>query len=190
MKAHVLAAQGLVLLLAVSRSASAQTGPAPIDHGGGTDPGTTFTDAMTPEDRARIQAAIDANVARLKKSGVLPLTPLAGPVLFSWPLRASKGLTDNDYHGISNFVDLDPRFPGFLLDYNCGNRTYDTAGGYNHAGTDIFTTPFPWRKMSKGQVEIVAAAPGTIVYKNDGNADQSCAMGGGDWNAVYVQHDD
>jgi hypothetical protein len=162
----------------------------PIDHGGGTVPDQTFADSMSPEEHARIQAAIDANVAKLRESGVLPLTPTAAPVLFSWPLRPSKGLLDNDYHGIFNFVDLDPAFPGFLLDYNCGTRTYDTAAGYNHAGTDFFLTPFPWRKMSKGQVEIVAAAPGTITLKSDGNADQSCAMNGNQWNAVFVQHDD
>jgi len=27
---------------------------------------------------------------------------------------------------------------GNLLDYNCGARTYDTGGGYNHSGVDIY----------------------------------------------------
>ena len=39
-------------------------------------------------------------------------------------------------------------------------------------------------------VRIVAAAPGTIVSKTDGNFDRNCAIGSGQWNAVYVRHAD
>ena len=62
--------------------------------------------------------------------------------------------------------------------------------GYNHQGTDFFTWPFFWFEMANEQVHIVAAAPGTIIGKNDGNADQSCSTSGGNWNAVYVRHAD
>src|SRR5438128_251253 len=56
--------------------------------------------------------------------------------------------------------------------------------------------------LALGQVERVieaemprdhmsAAAPGTILYKNDGNFDQNCALSDrAEWNAVYVLHDD
>ncbi len=57
---------------------------------------------------------------------------------------------------IINYVDEDPS--GAILDYNCNNRTYN-----GHKGTDIFIWPFPWQKMSLNAVQIVAAAPGTII---------------------------
>jgi peptidase M23-like protein len=50
--------------------------------------------------------------------------------------------------------------------------------------------PDSWNLMAAQQIEIIAAAPGTIVSKSDGNFDQNCRFNNGDWNAVYVQHDD
>ncbi len=91
---------------------------------------------------------------------------------------------------MSGFVDHDAAYPDQLLDYDCGNRTYDLSSGYNHAGTDYFTWPFAWHKMDDIEVEIVAAAPGTILAKHDGHYDRNCGFGGGDWNAVYVEHAD
>jgi len=46
--------------------------------------------------------------------------------------------------------------------------------------------------MALNSVEIVAAAPGTIIGKDDGNTDQNCAFCtiGCNWNAVYVMHAD
>ncbi len=105
-------------------------------------------------------------------------------------MRAAATLSDPGYHGISNFVDQNANFPNFLLDYNCGARTYDLSSGYNHSGIDFFTWPFGWYKMDMNQVEIIAAAAGTIVFKQDGNYDRNCGFGGGSWNAVYVQHSD
>jgi hypothetical protein len=93
-------------------------------------------------------------------------------------------------HGISNFVDLDPSYPNSLLDYACGDRSYDQASGYNHRGIDIFTWPFFWNWMDADEVEVVAAAPGTIVLRSDGNFDESCGFGGGNWNAIFIAHDD
>lgn len=166
----------------------------PADEGGGGIDAAAFRDEMSAPMRAGIDAQIARNVAALQAQGVLPpallAAPAAGPVLFDWPLR-SVGYSDPDYHGISNFVDLDPTFPNHLLDYNCGARTYDQATGYNHAGIDIFLWPFSWILMDQGTVQIVAAAPGTIVGKVDGNDDRSCPNNySADWNAVYVQHAD
>lgn len=105
------------------------------------------------------------------------------PVLFDWPIR-QRGVTDYGHYAISNFVDLDPT--SGIRDYNCGSRTYD-----GHGGTDIFTTPYSWAKMDSNNVEVIAGAPGTIVYKIDGNYDRQCQwMNGTNWNAVYVQHAD
>lgn len=111
------------------------------------------------------------------------------PIQFNWPLRAVPWSKDFNYYGYSNFVDHDALNPGFLLDYNCGARTYD-VDAYDHRGSDIFLWPFPWNKMSDNEVEVVAAAPGTILLKTDGNDDKSCTYTGKDWNAVYIEHAD
>ncbi|MCW5578061.1 MAG: peptidoglycan DD-metalloendopeptidase family protein [Dokdonella sp.] len=151
-------------------------------------------DELSPQQRARIDAELAANAARLQAEGKLatvapwPL-PLQGGL--QWPLRPAAGQTDPAYHGISNFVDLDSSYPGHVLDWNCGTRSYDLASGYNHAGIDIFLWPFAWLRMDQQAVDIVAAAPGTIIGKVDGNDDRSCPDHySADWNAVYVQHAD
>ena len=180
------------LLLAASALAQVPT----LDEGGGGIDAAAFHDEMTPQMRARIDAQIQDNVAALRARGMLPPELLAagisaGPVLFDWPLRPSAAYSEPDYHGISNFVDLDSTYPNHLLDYACGTRTYDQASGYNHAGIDIFLWPYPWILMDQGAIQIVAAAPGTIVGKVDGNDDRSCPNNySADWNAVYVQHSD
>ena len=69
-------------------------------------------------------------------------------------------------------------------------RTYDTSGGYNHKGIDIYTWPFSWYQLDNDQAWAVAAADGVIVGKYDGNYDRNCAFSNLNWNAVYVQHSD
>ncbi|HNR92285.1 MAG TPA: peptidoglycan DD-metalloendopeptidase family protein [Dokdonella sp.] len=142
--------------------------------------------------RANIELGIAENVARLTREGLLAAPDTS--VLVSnlqWPLRARAGYADPDYHGISNFVDLDPAFPNQLLDYQCGTRSYDLSSGYNHPGIDYFLWPFAWRMMDAEVIEVVAAAPGTIIQKIDGWNDRSCTNNYSDsWNAVYVQHGD
>lgn len=110
-------------------------------------------------------------------------------VKFEWPLQAVPWSKDFSYYGYSNFVDHDAANPGALLDYQCGNRTYD-VDGYNHRGTDLFLWPFPWNKMADNEVEVIAAAAGKIVLKTDGNDDDSCGFTGKEWNAVYIEHAD
>lgn len=108
-----------------------------------------------------------------------------------WPLRAVAGFDPYDYHGTKYFVDHDLRYPGLVQDYSCGTRTYDLASGYNHAGTDYFLWPYPWLMMDQGVVEVVAAAPGTLVDKVDGNFDRQCAFDGvSHANLVQVRQDD
>lgn len=148
-------------------------------------------DGITPERRAAMWDRIRDNLARLPPQAAPTgkANKKAQPTL-AWPLLAGPHLSDPDYHGISNFVDHNPAYPNQLTDYTCSDRTYDVDNGYNHAGTDIFTWPFSWLKMSRDDVQIVAAANGRIIDKYDGNPDQSCVAAGGDWNAVYVQQDD
>ena len=112
---------------------------------------------LPDEQRREIQQAVADNVARLVADGTLaPATE--GAVLFDWPMRAAAGLSDPGYFARTVFVDHNPT-TGALLDYDCGNRTYDTAGGSHH-GTDFVIWPFPWLKMENDEVEIVAAAGG------------------------------
>lgn len=135
-------------------------------------------------------AEVDANIATLRSQGKsLPaMQPKIGGM--AWPLGPYPGV-GRDWHGISNFVDLDGGYPGRLRDYTCGTRTYDNANGYNHAGTDFFTWPFPWHLMDTGAVDVLAAAPGTLVAKRDGNDDRSCSFDAPDTaNYVIVRHAD
>lgn len=184
----------LVLLMAllgtpiVAFAATTATTARPATAGGAAPILDRRAPCLTEEARAEILGELEASRVRLRAEGVLA-EPRAGEhVLFGWPLR---NLTDDPgAHGISYFVDLDPSYPDDLLDYQCGDRSYDTTGGYNHQGVDIFTWPFGWMKMDLDQVEIVAVADGTIVSKSDGHDDRSCGFGGGNWNAVYVEHAD
>lgn len=133
------------------------------------------------------------NLVTRKKDSVMAVRRMASPAnhpQFIWPVVQEGGFNYNNTWGISNFVDHAQGYPNDIMDYNCGDRSYDLDSGYNHAGTDIFLWPFPWLQMQRGQVNIVAAAPGTILYKNDGLYDANCAMNGGDWNAVYLLHAD
>ncbi|MFN8166720.1 MAG: peptidoglycan DD-metalloendopeptidase family protein [Bacteroidia bacterium] len=103
-----------------------------------------------------------------------------------WPLRPAAALQDCGYYYISAFVDLDTT--SALLDWNCGTRTYNA-----HRGVDIVPWPFIWNKMDNNLTEVIAAAPGTIIAKVDGNFDRVCnGVGGGSNsnNYITIQHAD
>ena len=158
--------------------------------GGGYQP--PIAECVSASQRQLIATELAASVAQLRQQGRLPAADAARPmtVLLGWPLRQATGFDYLNIHGISNFVDHNAAYPNAVQDYNCGTRTYDNASGYNHAGTDIFLWPFSYNMMDRQQAEIVAAAPGVIISKADGNFDRSCAMSNANWNAVYVQHTD
>jgi len=152
-------------------------------------------DAIDASLHADIVARLEGRVAALRRSGQLPAREKAavsveGAADLAWPLQPAPGFVGFDYHGVSNFVDHDLRFPGFVQDYTCGTRTYDLASGYNHGGTDYFLWPFPWLMMDRQDIRIVAAAPGVIIEKDDGHFDRNCALGNADFNAVFVLQDD
>ncbi|HEY2967506.1 MAG TPA: peptidoglycan DD-metalloendopeptidase family protein [Casimicrobiaceae bacterium] len=154
------------------------------------------TDEITPAERARIETAIARNVEALRQAGRLPaVTPKIAPksaplVPLQWPLQLVLGHPEKSARTITNYVDNDSAYPNQLLDYNCGARTYDQANGYNHQGTDITAYPFAWRKMDNEEAIVVAAAPGIIVMKEDGQFDRSCSLNMQPWNAVYLRHAD
>ncbi len=178
----------VLILFVASLLAAAVTFAGTLPAGGGGFEPPRQEGCLSEHERLRIRAMLADNVEVLRHLGKMPLTTEGG-VSLSWPLAAAAGFTDPGYHGVSNFVDLDPAFPDSLLDYNCGERSYDLASGYNHSGIDYYTWPFWWYKMDHDQVEVVAAAPGTLIGKDDGNPDRSCSFGG-TWNAAYVMHAD
>src|SRR5947199_4200677 len=154
------------------------------------------TDEITPAERARIETALARNVDSLLRAGRLAaITPKiasksAPLVPLQWPLQLVPGHPEKGARTITNYVDNNSAFPNELLDYNCGARTYDQANGYNHQGTDITAYPFAWRKMDNEEAIVVAAAPGIIVMREDGQFDRSCALNMQPWNAVYLRHAD
>ncbi len=144
----------------------------------------------------RIHAMLARNKDSLIKIGVLQAAPasgggdqtLAGTLI--WPVTTHNGLNYNSVYGVSNYVDHNASYPNQIQDWNCGNRSYDLSSGYNHAGIDIFTWPFGQQLQENDKVAIIAAVGGTIIGKDDGYADHSCSMTGGQWNAVYIQGTD
>ena len=149
-----------------------------------------FSDAQSSQLNERITAEV-ARHANERRQGPLPRAATQTSVAdLAWPLQPFDRFDQFDYHGTSNFVDHGAPFPGPVQDYACGTRTYSLANGYHHAGTDYYLWPFPWLMMDQGQVQIVAAAPGVIVGKDDGNFDRNCALGGASPNDVYVLQDD
>ncbi len=181
--ARLLALFALATRAAAGTPAVAQPAPAIVEV-------PAPTDEMSDTERARLLAATAANVARLLADGRLVPQKAGGDVLFQWPVKLTDGHPDRAGFAISNYVDEDPAFPGHLLDYNCGTRTYDRPDGYNHTGTDFYNWPFAWRKMAQGETVAVAAASGIIVNKQDGNFDQSCGLNLNASNFVFVRHDD
>ncbi len=147
------------------------------------------TECLTEEARTSIQKMITANQQKLRQEDKLSKLTLVPPP-FIWPVKKSSGAAYNEVWSISNYVDHNSAYPNQLQDYNCGTRTYDTSSGYNHAGIDIFTWPFGWYQMDHNEAEVIAAAPGVIIAKSNGNYDRNCAFNSSTWNAVYVQHID
>ncbi len=148
---------------------------------------------LTDIQRNEIKSMLVNNTAVLTQQNRLahPTSTLGGGhVMFEWPIRKADGLNYNDVWAISGYVDHNTSFPNQLTDYNCGTRTYDSAAGYNHQGVDMFTWPFGWKMMDNDEAEIIAAADGQIIAKNDGEFDRSCNFNNNLWNAVYVQHAD
>ncbi len=143
---------------------------------------------MIEEEVQRLLDEADAFVELLTEQEKPALSPDVPSLI--WPLRPSRELSDYGYYAIYNYVDHDPNYPYYRLDYNCGTRTYDLPSGYNHDGTDYSLWPFPWKKVEYDEVAVVAAAPGIIVSKKDGNYDRECVAESKPWNAITLQHSD
>lgn len=152
------------------------------------------TDRVSAEMDRHMVAAVESNLAKLRAEGRLPATVPPKVSGLVWPMGPTPGI-GSDWHAISGFVDLDPRFPNLRRDYTCATgtaaRTYDTAAGYNHRGIDYIIWPFPWHLMDTGAIDVRAAAPGTLIEKNDGTYDRNCSWDVPDvMNYVIVLHAD
>lgn len=133
--------------------------------------------------RIKIQAGKNSTERQRLRAAVQEQNPQAlGSHAFIWPLVAAPHFYQPGFYYITNYVDLEPISggngnPNTLQDYNCGNRTYDTEGGYDHTGIDIGIAPFGWKGMDDGDVYVRAAEGGVIVEKVDGEFDRNCEFG-------------
>lgn len=178
----------ILLLGCMGLSAFAQMKMLPF-HGGFYQPPHGV--CLASSQRTQIQEHLQRNIAELKTQGIIQEMDTRNNVMLTWPLAANESYEHYDYHGVSNFVDHDNDFPAQVVDYNCGERSYDTQEGYNHPGTDFFLWPFAWNLMEANQIRVVAAAPGIIIEKMDGEADKNCDLSmEATWNAIFIRHED
>lgn len=98
----------------------------------------------------------------------------ATPPPFRWPILKQ------DWNYPFHYVDLDAG-PG-VLDFACYDVTYDT-----HIGTDVTIRDFV--EMDQGRF-VVAAAPGTVAWVEDGYYDRSTVPNGAPPNYVDILHAD
>ncbi|MCX6197951.1 MAG: peptidoglycan DD-metalloendopeptidase family protein [Bacteroidetes bacterium] len=173
----------LLLFAAFSSTAFAQTAE---DNGEGGAYPMEVNDAAHPCITTQEYELIEKTCIENRKRLGLPLEGQrsANTTSLIWPLRAAANLHDCGYYTISAGVDHNAATPA-IKDYNCGSKTYD-----GHRGTDIPAFPFGFHKMDSSQVEVIAAAAGTILYKLDGNLDRNCATNNLAANAVVIEHAD
>lgn len=136
---------------------------------------------ITEEEYKQIEQQCADNVKLLELNNAHQKTMTT---LLDFPLKSANGFKDCGYYYISNYADHDAASPG-IQDWNCGNVTYD-----GHRGTDISTAPYPFYKLLNDEVEVIAAAAGTIIAKADGNFDKNCALNNLPANYIVIQHAD
>lgn len=148
----------------------------------------TPRDELSPAQEQAMWEAIQRNLALLRSAGTLPAPDAAQVVTYDFPLRLAPGSPDYAGFRVSAFADHNSA-SGQVLDYNGGERTYD-----GHHGTDYALYPFSWNKVDAGEVQVIAAAAGTIINKvNADPTDHNPCDGGSstdNWNYVTVRHAD
>jgi hypothetical protein len=143
-------------------------------------------DELSPAQEQAMWAQIQHNVALLRSTGALAAPDTSQTVTYNFPLRLAPGLPDYAGFRVSAFVDHNPATGSTqILDYNGGTRTYD-----GHRGTDYALWPFNWNKVDAGDMQVIAAAAGTLTYKNNTDTtDHNPCDGGGygdNWNAIAI----
>lgn len=149
-------------------------------------PGHPTENCISNSDYQRIEARIVQNKI-LFADKIAPINTqqkVSAIPSLNWPLLESDNFKDYSLYAITNYVDLDNN-AGTFQDYTCGSRTYD-----GHNGIDIALSPFPWWMMDNQVANVIAAAPGTIWDKNDGEFDRKCALTNTTANYVIIEHAD
>jgi hypothetical protein len=141
---------------------------------------------LTPQEMQSIYEKINTDLQQMRSKGVLPAPDPQQTVFYDWPVRLAPGSADYAGFSISAFADHNSA-SGPWKDYTGGSRTYD-----GHRGTDIALWPFSWNKLDSGEVQVVAAAAGTLIeIQNINPSDHNCGSGsGGLGNWVVVSHAD
>ncbi|HET8804445.1 MAG TPA: hypothetical protein VFM72_07695, partial [Aequorivita sp.] len=116
------------------------------------------TECITDSQRQEVRQQITLNKQQILQNNPNAFQHKGGSPLFIFPIRAKAGFNDYGYYSVNNYVDHNPTPNGNLLDFECGQRTYDWGNG-NHEGTDYVLWPYPWKRMQEEIMEIVAAAP-------------------------------
>lgn len=139
---------------------------------------------LPSDERSLLLEEIAENRRQLVERGILPARAGGGSVTFGHPLEVAPSSDWVSGWGVSFFPDNDPS--SGLEDYLCLERTYD-----GHQGTDYSLFPFGFHQIENELLHVVAAAPGTIIFKHDGEFDEQCEwLNGVTWNAVFVEHED
>jgi murein DD-endopeptidase MepM/ murein hydrolase activator NlpD len=143
-------------------------------------------DEISPAQEQAMWEEIQRNLATLREAGAWPQIHTPQAVTYTFPLRLAPGLPDYAGFRVSAFADHNST-GGQVLDYNGGTRTYD-----GHRGTDYALWPFSWNKLDAGEVQVIAAAAGTIASTaNVDPTDHNCGSSSSDpWNYVALVHGD
>ena len=137
---------------------------------------------ISPQEYAVLNNEVNDNLKRLSLNKVANRNTLTTSLI--WPLRLASGFTQCQFHFIGAYVDQNTATTT-IQDYDCGTNTYD-----GHHGTDIAIWPYSLYKMDNNQVEVIAAASGTIIQKADGNFDRNCGSNSLTANSIIIQHAD
>ena len=173
----------IVVLALISLSAKAQNNNyEPNEKGGSYN--IAINNANNPCITQEQYKSIENGIAKNRRQLGLKNKSATMTTHFDWPLAPINGLNDCSYYYLAAYVDEDAT-AGNIKDYNCGTNTYD-----GHRGNDIASLPYPFYKMDNNQLSVIAAAPGIIVNKVEGNFDKNCAGNGLTANYIIVQHAD
>ncbi len=172
-----------VLILAPSLRAQSKSVTIPIDYNDYSFPKNDAQNpCITTQEYAALNKEVNDNLKKLALNKSANRNVLTTSLL--WPLKLAAGFTQCEYHFIGAYVDQNTATTT-IQDYDCGTNTYD-----GHQGTDIAIWPYSLYKMDNNQVEVVAAAGGTIIQKNDGNFDRNCGSNTLTANSIIIQHAD
>jgi len=144
---------------------------------------TPKQDCISAKTYKQVEKIVAANIAQLQTEGKLPFALSRTAPVFTWPLSAANGLDYIDFNSSVGYLDQNLNTGN--LDFNCGTRAYD-----GHRGIDIGGWPFSWQLMEQNKVEVVAAAAGTIIAKDDGRFDRNCTVNNLPANYVIIRHSD